>query len=116
MSIFGIVNISVALKRFLSESEPEVIQDSEAKSGNRLHDCIRMYRVQIAVGLMVIYYLLLTLIGFIFATVIFLPLILYVLEYRRLFQVILVTVIGVAFLYISFKVLLGVPLPEAILF
>lgn len=116
MSVFGIVNISIALKNFLSETEPENIQEVEVKSGNKLHDCIRLYRVQIAIGLMVIYYILLTLIGFILATFIFLPLILYVLEYRKPIHVILVTVLGVAFLYISFKVLLGVPLPEAILF
>ncbi len=77
---------------------------------------MRKYRVAIAVGLMIVYYLLLWLFGFIIATALFLPTMLYLLEYRKPVKVTIITILGVTFLYIAFKVLLGVPLPIAKLF
>ena len=41
---------------------------------------------------------------------------LYLLEYRKPVKVTIITILGVTFLYIAFKVLLGVPLPIAKLF
>jgi hypothetical protein len=116
MSIFGIVNIIKALS--VSKSPETTTQErvEEESSGNGFFDFIRKYRVAIAVGLMVVYYLMLWLLGFIIATALFLPAMLYLLEYRKPVKVAIITVLGVAFLYIAFKVLLGVPLPGAKLF
>jgi hypothetical protein len=116
MTIFGMVNIVKALRLLKTPENHVQEQVEEESSGNGFFDFIRKYRVSIAVGLMVVYYLLLWSLGFIVATVIFLPTMLYLLEYRKPVKVAIITILGVAFLYVAFKVLLGVPLPGAKLF
>ncbi len=117
MSVFALVNITVALRREAPQDEElDVEEDIDESSTGRFNEWLRKYRVGAAIGLMVIYYLLLLSVGFIVATLIFLPAMLYIVEYRKWTHVALVTVIGVAFLYVAFKILLGVPLPQSPLF
>jgi hypothetical protein len=77
---------------------------------------ILRHRVIIAILLSFIYYFLNYIIGFIISTLIFIPLMLYILEYRRPVFMVIITVSATAFLVISFKVLLGVPLPLGMVF
>lgn len=116
MTAFALVNITKALTVRQVSEETDTALESEEPVVGRFNILIRKYRVGAALLLMVIYYLLLAVFGFIIATLIFLPAMLYILEYRKMTHVALVTIIGVLFLYIAFKVLLGVPLPEAQIF
>lgn len=116
MSVFAVVNIANAIRKPATDAMESSEEESDALSTGRFNIWLRTYRVAAAIGLMVIYYLLLVLVGFIIATLLFLPAMLYILEYRKPVKVALVSVIGVAFLYVAFKVLLGVPLPASILF
>ena len=100
-----------------SLSGSEILQDKDdATQCNRFNAFIRDNRVVCAILLMVIYYLLLVFLGFIIGTVILIPLMLYLLEYRRPINVLLITVVGTMLLFVAFKVLLGVPLPTGLLF
>ena len=100
-----------------SLSGSEILQDKDdATQCNRFNAFIRDNRVVCAILLMMIYYLLLVFLGFIIGTVILIPLMLYLLEYRRPINVLLITVVGTMLLFVAFKVLLGVPLPTGLLF
>ncbi|PKL26904.1 MAG: hypothetical protein CVV46_14375 [Spirochaetae bacterium HGW-Spirochaetae-2] len=116
MMVFALINIFKTLGIQSSEENVEVEQALKELTKGKFNNWLRTYRVAAAIGLMVLYYLMMLAVGFIFATVIFLPAMLYLNEYRKPMKVIVVTIVGVAFLYISFKVLLGVPLPTAQLF
>ncbi len=116
MSVFALVNILNALRKKAEMEESQVQEEVEEQISGRFNGWLRTYRVGAAIGLMVIYYFLLLFVGFIAATLLFLPAMLYIVEYRKVTHVALVTVIGVAFLYIAFKILLGVPLPKSIIF
>lgn len=117
LSIFAIVNITGAI-RSLQATRENVDENTleEVEIVTDFKSYIRKNRVGVAFGMMVIYYLLLLYFGFIISTVLFLPAMLYLLEYRKPIRMLLVTVFGIAFLYIAFKVLLGVPLPQGIIF
>ena len=116
LSLFGIANMIVAVSSYnhkiIIDDENEEIDDDSTPFVRS----VQKYRVQYAIGLLVCYYLLLVYFGFVIATVLFLPSILFILEYRKPLHVGLVTIIGVAMLYIAFKTLLGVPLPQGVLF
>ena len=77
---------------------------------------IRDNRVICAILLMVVYYLLLVFLGFIIGTLILIPLMLYLLEYRKPINLLLISVVGTMLLFVTFKILLGVPLPTGWLF
>jgi putative tricarboxylic transport membrane protein len=119
--IFASVNITGAVKRlvnmnsmdFISDEEPEITEDYK---GSPFNQFIRKYRVGCGFLLVTLYYLLLMVVGFIIATVMMIPSMLYLLEYRKVFKVIIITVLGTTFLYTAFHILLGVPLPEGLLF
>jgi hypothetical protein len=64
----------------------------------------------------VLYFLLLSFVGFLIATVLMIPAMLYLLEYRKPLMVAVITVLGTAFLFTAFQVLLGVPLPDGSFF
>jgi len=117
--VFAVVNVFGAVKRLqLSKStehvEPEGIQ--EERVGSVFNILIREYRVLSAVILLVLYFLLLSFVGFLIATVLLIPAMLYLLEYRKPLPVVVITVLGTAFLFTAFQVLLGVPLPDGSLF
>ncbi|MDC7245299.1 MAG: tripartite tricarboxylate transporter TctB family protein [Sphaerochaetaceae bacterium] len=116
LSLFALVNIAASVVRYRKN---EIVSDEKEQLDSDSSPFVRSvqkYRVQYALGLLVCYYLLLLTFGFIISTLIFIPSILFILEYRKPVAVSLVTVIGVALLYIAFKVLLGVPLPQGFLF
>ncbi len=117
--VFAIVNITCAVKRLkLAKSlgKVEAKDIHEERVGSVFNILIREYRVLSAVILLVLYFLLLSFVGFLIATVLLIPAMLYLLEYRKPLPVVVITVLGTAFLFTAFQVLLGVPLPDGLLF
>ena len=129
--VFACVNIIGAMGRLKAVHAPvpaakdpqeslsgsEMLQEkADATQCNRFNAFIRDNRVVCAILLMGVYYLLLVFLGFIIGTVILIPLMLYLLEYRKPISVLLITVVGTMLLFVTFKVLLGVPLPTGWLF
>jgi len=114
--LFGTVNIIVTIYKIKNENESITKEEPELEPSNSFNKYVRKYRVGISIGLMALYYIFLSLFGFVIATALFLVSILYVMEYRKPVPVTLVTILGVGLIYISFKVLLGVPLPTGLLF
>jgi len=117
--VFASVNITGAIKQLkLSKSlgSVEVEEMQEERVGSVFNILIREYRVVSAVILLVLYFLLLSFVGFLIATVLLIPAMLYLLEYRKPLPVVVITVLGTAFLFTAFQVLLGVPLPDGSLF
>ena len=74
------------------------------------------YRIFMVILFSFVYYGLLYSIGFIISTLIFIPVMLLILEYRKPVMIGIVTIASTAFMIISFQVLLRVPLPVGIIF
>lgn len=119
--IFSILNLIRAFKKYFTvsdheeqiEIEEETLPDSRF---SRFDLIIRKYRVIISIIITIIYTLLMSVLGFIIATLLFIPAMLYLLEYRAFWKVVLISILGTAFLYLSFGIFLGVSLPVGLIF
>lgn len=119
LAMFAFLNILSVIRRLrftqiTTVAEPP--EESEIEVGNNFNILLRKNRVLAAVFLLVIYYLMLVFAGFLIATILLIPAMLYLLEYRKFKSVMVITVLGTTLLFTAFQVLLGVPLPDGLLF
>lgn len=119
--IFSILNLIRAFKKYFTDSGHEEQIEIEEKTlpdsrFPRFDLLIRKYRVIISIIIIIIYTLLMSVLGFIIATLLFIPAMLYLLEYRTFWKVVLISILGTAFLYLSFGIFLGVSLPVGLIF
>jgi putative tricarboxylic transport membrane protein len=119
--VFAMVNITKSIK-FLRSAQAGAVDTSmeevteEDGKDSPFNRFLRTYRVACSFGIMVVYFLMLSFLGFLIATVVMIPAMLYLLEYRKPLLVAIITILGMTLLYIAFKLLLGVPLPNGMLF
>jgi hypothetical protein len=118
--IFALSNIIKVFLGGIHKSEPVGVSDTDTQPSlvpdTVLNKFIARHRVVIAVAVVLLYYLLLNIFGFIISTLIFIPCMLFTAEYRKPLPMIVVTAGATVFLIISFQVLLGVPLTAGLLF
>ena len=115
--IFAISNIvKVIFKKDDLAGSIKAEKNDKFSHGTALEEFIYRYRIIVAIIFSFVYYYLLYFVGFIISTLIFIPVMLLILECRKLLTIIIVTAASTIFMVVSFQILLGVPLPIGIIF
>jgi len=119
--IFAVSNIIKAILKKEVCVNTSINRDVEEKKNELPHETalgafVYRYRIFIVILVSFVYYFLLYSVGFIISTLIFIPVMLLVLEYRKPLMIGIVTIASTAFMILSFQILLRVPLPVGIIF